>query len=99
VTEREGVPVSVSLTPAERIALEMLIDRFGHGWVDDLVEWLSEAIAGMRDAGLADDEVRDSLMGHAHDVLRHRSELHYLACRGIIRTAIEATSRDYIEAG
>jgi hypothetical protein len=32
-------------------------------------------------------------------LLRHRSELHYLACRGIIRAAIEAASPDCIEVG
>jgi hypothetical protein len=79
------------LSCAERVAIQ----RVDRQIVIDLAELMTDAVGTLRGVGLDDDEIRELLVGHAHDH-RHLSEVMYFVRRGVIRMCLQA-DRDGLE--
>ena len=87
-----------TLTTAERVAIDHLVCAFGPGWVDPALDEIHGMVEDVRAKGLDDDAVQEELLGRFHDKFRPKSELMYLAARGLLRLVIHATARDGVEA-
>jgi hypothetical protein len=76
---------SSRLSCAERVA----IGRVDRQIVNDLVRLIFDAVEALRGVGMDDDDIREFLVGAAHDD-RWRNEVMYFVRRGVIRMCLQA---------